>query len=189
MASIACDPSGLARVASPDWKFYGGVSSPNGESWCFYDAGSVARGSEGNLQVTAKCLPRADMDSINVASDFDGEIARQAARKRRDHYKPPYALAETMDANQTADVVRSEAIADIADIEPRVKISFELDCTQSHVRELSFYVQVNGKVRSVTRPSEWKDISPEANSVRLFRILCRRRLKEAPPTAFPPEPR
>jgi hypothetical protein len=175
LSSVACDSTGLAEALSPDWKFYGGVSSPNGQSWCFYDANAVVREPADLVRLAAKCLPQADMDRINIEQDFAGKIAREAARKRRGRYTPPYALAETMEKGQAADIVRLEEIADVANIEPRVKLSYELDCGKNLGRELSVYVQVNGTVRSVDKPGEWKAISPEANSVRLFKILCRPR--------------
>jgi len=177
---------GQARTVSQDWKFYGGVSSPNGQTWCFYDARSVAREAAGLVQVAAKCLPQTDMDDVDVETDFGGAIARNVARKRRSHYTPPYAMAETLNRAEAADIARLEEIADIADVEPRVRISYELDCTKHLVRPLSLYVKVNGKVRSVDKPGEWKPISPRENSIRLSRILCRPRPDSVPRS--PPRP-
>lgn len=171
---LAFRSPGLARGVSPDWKFYGGVSSPNGQSWCFYDARSVVRLPAELLQVAAKCLPQADIDDIDIKTDFGGAIARDVAQKRRSRYMPPYALAETLDRAQAADITRLE-IADIADVEPRVRISYELDCTKHLARSLSVYVKVNGKVRTVDKPGDWKAISPRENSIRLSKILCRAR--------------
>jgi hypothetical protein len=173
LASVAFDQAG--RAAGLDWKFYGGVSSPNGQSWCFYDASAVAREPGGLVRVPAKCLPQTDMDDVDDQQDFHGAIARDVAQKRRRHYLPPYALAEAMERGQAADITRLEVIADVANIKPRVRISYELDCAKHLARELSLYVDVNGKVRSVDKPTEWKPISPRENSVRLFRILCRPR--------------
>lgn len=177
---------GQARTVSQDWKFYGGVSSPNGQTWCFYDARSVAREAAELVQVAAKCLPQTDMDDVDVETDFGGAIARNVARKRRSHYMPPYAMAETLNRAEAADIARLEEIADIADVEPRVRISYELDCTKHLVRPLSLYVKVNGKVRSVDKPGEWKPISPRENSIRLSRILCRPRPDSVPRS--PPRP-
>ena len=69
---------------------------------------------------------------------------------------------------QAADIARLEEIADIADVEPRVRISYELDCAKHLARQLNLYVKVNGKVRTVDKPGDWKAISPRENSVRLF---------------------
>jgi hypothetical protein len=183
LAGVAYRSGAQARAISQDWKFYGGVSSPNGQTWCFYDARSVSREPAGLMQVAAKCLPQADMDDVDVDTDFGGAIARNAARKRRSHYMPPYAMAESLDRAQAADITRLEEIADIADIEPRVRISYELDCTKHQVRRLNLYVKVNGKVRTVDKPSDWAPISPRENSIRLSRILCRSR-----PDAVPSRP-
>jgi hypothetical protein len=166
---------GLARGPISDWKFYGGVSSPNGQSWCFYDARSVVRQPAGLLQVAAKCLPQADIDDVDIKTDFGGAIAREVAQKRRNRYMPPYALAETLDRAQAVDITRLEGIADIADVEPRVRLSYELDCTKHMARPLSLYVKVNGKVRTVDKPADWKPITPRENSIRLAKILCRPR--------------
>lgn len=180
LVAVAYRSAVQARAPGQDWKFYGGVSSPNGQAWCFYDARSVAREPAGHVQVAAKCLPQTDMDDIDVETEFGGVIARNVARKRRSHYMPPYAMAETLDRAQAADIARLEEIADIADVEPRVRISYELDCTKHLARQLNLYVKVNGKVRTVDKPGDWKAISPRENSVRLFRILCRPRLDGAP---------
>lgn len=175
LVPLALRSPAQARPVMPDWKFYGGVSSPYGQSWCFYDARSVVRQPAGLLQVTAKCLPQDDMDDVDIHTEFGGAIARNVAQKRRSHYRPPYALAETVDRAQAADIARLEEIADIANIEPRVRISYELDCPKHLARQLSLYVKVNGKVRAVDKPAEWKPISPRENSIRLSRILCRPR--------------
>lgn len=172
LSAIASATPGRARTAGPDWKFYGGVSSTNGQSWCFYDANDVVREPAGRVRLAAKCLSQTDTDGVTIETGFGGAIAREVARRTRGHYVPPYAMAQSAEAGQTAGIARLEATADIAGIAPRVKISYELDCGKKLARELSLYVQVNGSVRSVDQPGEWKDISPEANSVRLFRILC-----------------
>jgi len=165
--------SGLARALNPDWKFYGGVSSQNGQSWCFYDSTAVFRAPDGHLRIMAKCLPQTAMDDIDIESDFAGKITRNAKEKQHRHYMPPYAMTETITGSQSADIALLEAIADIANVEPRVKLSYELDRIQNLARELSLYVQVNGKIRTVDQPSEWRNISPEANTDRLHKILCR----------------
>jgi hypothetical protein len=177
---VAYRSAGQARALGPDWKFYGGVSSPNGQSWCFYDARNIAREPGGLMQVAAKCLPQTAMDDIDIKTDFGGAIARNVAQKRRIHYMPPYAMAEPLDRAQAIDIARLEEIADIADIEPRVRISYELDCPKHQARLLSLHIQANGKVRTIDKPGDWKAISPRENSIRLSRILCRPRL-EAPP--------
>ena len=76
------------------------------------------------------------MDDIDIATDFSGAIARNVARKRQGHYRPPYAMAESLGRAQAADIVRLEEIANIADVEPRVRISYELDCTKHLARRL-----------------------------------------------------
>jgi hypothetical protein len=187
LVSVTYRSAGQARALSPDWKFYGGVSSPNGQTWCFYDARSVAREPAGLLQVAARCFPQAEMDDIDIYSDFGGAIAQNVARKRRSHYMPPYSLAEILDRAQAADIARLEEIADLADVEPRVRISYEIDCTKRLARPLNLYVKVNGKVRTVDKPGDWKPISPRENSIRLSRILCRPQSESAPRNPTRPE--
>lgn len=171
LASVTTTAATSANPAPPDWKFYGGVSSANGQSWCFYDAGEVVREAAGLIRVAAKCLAQTAIDGIDVEHDFAGQIARNAAR--RQGYRPPYMLTEITNADEMADIVTLEQIADVANIEPRVTLSYELDCGKNLARELSLRVQVNGKVRSVDRPGDWQVVSPEANTVRLVKILCR----------------
>jgi hypothetical protein len=187
LVSVAHRSVVQARAVSQDWKFYGGVSSPNGQSWCFYDARSIAREPAGLVRVAAKCLPQTDMDDIDIGTDFGGAIARNVARKRHAHYMPPYALAESLDRAQAADIARLEETADVADVEPRVRILYELDCTRHQARQLSLYVKVNGKVRTVDKPADWKPISPKENSIRLSRILCRPQSDHVPRRPARPE--
>src|ERR1022692_3115701 len=85
LSSVAHDPAGHARAPGGDWKFYGGVSSPNGQTWCFFDAKGIAREPDSLVRVPAKCLPQTDMDDIDAASDLNGVIERNAARKRHGH--------------------------------------------------------------------------------------------------------
>ena len=42
------------------------------------------------------------MDDVDIHTEFGGAIARNVAQKRRSHYRPPYALAETVDRAQAA---------------------------------------------------------------------------------------
>jgi hypothetical protein len=171
--AFALSPAAAGTPAT-DWKFYGGVSSKNGSSWCFYDANRVVREPADHVGLPAKCLPQTDVDAVDTKTVSGGAIERNLARLRRAHYVPPYTKAESMEKREADDIARLEQIADVADIAPRVEISYELDCARHLARELSLYVRVNENVRSVDRPTEWSDISPEANTMRLFRILCPR---------------
>jgi len=175
LLAIVSAQGGVAWAVNADWKFYGGVSSPDGRSWCVYDANRVVRAPVGHITVATECLPQTEIDKIDIDKDFGGKIAENVARRTRDRYRPPYARAETIEEGEITDIIRSEQIADIAGIQPRVKISHELDCRRKLTRTLSIYVQVNGNVRSVDTASEWKPISPEANIDRLFKILCAHR--------------
>lgn len=187
LVTEAYHSAGQARAFVADWKFYGGVSSPNGQTWCFYDARSIVREPAGPMQVAVKCLPQTDMDDVDIETDFGGAIARNVARKRRDHYLPPYAMADRLDRAQAIDIARLEEIADIANVEPRVKISYELDCARHLTRQLNLYVKVNGKIRTVDKPGDWKAITPRENSVRLFTILCRPHVSRSPRGPARPE--
>jgi len=67
-----------------------------------------------------------------------------------------------------------EETANISNIQPRARIFYELNCSDRMLRELSIYVQANGKAGSRDKPGDWSNVPPEGNGASLLKILCSR---------------
>lgn len=158
-AVVAGVSAALARELEVDWKLYGGVSTDDGHTECFYDAKGVILVPDTHIRVCIK-------------NDFEGKILKNTTEKMLQHYVPPVSAVETANADQVMDIVRYEETANIGDIEPDSRILYELNCPERMVRELSIYVRANGKSGSVNKPSDWKFVPPEGNGARLLKILC-----------------
>ena len=162
-----------ARDLDVDWKLYGGATpADEGYNVCFYDAGGVFRAPDGHIRVWTKCLPQKNLDSVDIKNEFDGRILENTAEKAAHHYIPPISAAMTIDADQSLQFTLYEEIANISSIEPHAKIFYELNCPERMMRELSIYIQTDGKSGSSDKPHDWKYSSPESNGARLLKILC-----------------
>jgi hypothetical protein len=156
----------VAQAPSVDWKAYGGAKI-DGQSVCFYDANGVVRITDGYPRAWTKCLPQKDMDD-----EFNDAIKDATAGKVVASYIPPIASVETLTYEQVLDVMRYEATADLTNIEPTMRIFYELDCHGRMLRELSTYIREHGKEGFDETPKAWKYIAPETNGARLLQMLC-----------------
>ena len=155
-----------------DWKYYGGaLAGPGGES-CFYDADGTVAASSRSVRVWTKCLPRTSVEAVNPEKEFDGKILDITARKIAGYYFPPISSIEEANADQLMTIVLYEQIANIADIQPRSRILYELDCTERRLRELSIHIEQDGKVGSFDKAREWHYAPPETNGAALLKLLC-----------------
>ena len=111
---------------------------------------------------------------MSVKNDFEGRVVETAVQQILRGYVPPIIRIGTLDFEQVPEITTLEEIADIGNIEPLAKIYYELNCSDQMMRELSIYVQVEGKSKSGSsdKPHDWKYSSPESNGARLLKILC-----------------
>src|SRR5262245_49773920 len=130
----------LGQAADVDWKVFGGASVAGSEI-CFYDAKGVVRMRRGLVRVWTKCLSQQDLEKVDVQHDFKGRIAASAARKRDNGYVPPIALIE--DGIDFTVVTGYEETANIAPIQPRATIFYELNCARRMLRERSVTIFAN----------------------------------------------
>jgi len=86
---------------------------------------------------------------------------------------PPIGLVEEIDFDHALVIAMYEEIANISDIQPQATISYEFNCPQKIVRELSIDLRVNGQGASKNTPSNWRYVPPEGNEASLQKILCR----------------
>jgi hypothetical protein len=166
--------STVARASDSDWKLYGTVTTDGDTELCFFDLKGAIESPDRLIKVWTKCLHKKDMDGIDIEKEFGGKIVKNAARKMLDRYIPPIALVEEdVDFEKATEFAAFEEVADIANIEPSVRIFYEIDCSKTMLRELSVeIVNVGGKSGSSHTVSEWKYVPPETNGSRLEKILC-----------------
>ena len=171
LVALAAIPA-VAKAADVDWKMYGGASVSEPKI-CFYDAKSVVRTPERLVRVWTKCFSRKDLNGVDVDKDFAGKISKNAARKMQDGYMPPIGLVEEIDFDHALVIAMYEEIANVSGIHPQTTISYEFNCPQKIVRELSIDLRVNGQGGSKNTPSNWRYVPPEGNEASLRKILCR----------------
>jgi hypothetical protein len=160
------------QTPSVDWKFYGGGPSDDGQTVCFYDAKGVTRMPDKHIRVWIKCVLQKELDAVDIQKDYDGKIVELAAQKVVEKYIPPIASVETIDQDQTVTIIGYEQIADVANIEPRARIFYEINCVDKMERELSIFIQGGGKTGFIDKPRDWQYLPPEGNGARLLKILC-----------------
>src|SRR5262249_48460138 len=127
--SVACfnGHHPLGQAVDVDWKVFGGASV-SGPEKCFYDAEGGVRTERGLVRVWTKCLSQQDLEKIDVQHDFNGRIVESAARKTDNGYVPPIARIEDgIDLNKATVITRYEETANIAPIQPRASIFYELN--------------------------------------------------------------
>ncbi len=162
LCAVAGSSTGFA-LRGVDWKFYGGVPI-DGLNLCFYDANGVVREPGDHVRVWTKCLPQEALDRID--SEKTSEAAAQKIAK---YYVPPYAIVEDIDIDQLLGVVVYEAKANIAYVQSKTSIFYELNCSERMQRELSVNL-ATGYSSHTARG--WQYVSPEGNVVTLLKILC-----------------
>jgi hypothetical protein len=174
-SAVLIDSVGLAQAPNVDWKFYGGALLGKGDEYCFYDAKGVAAASNGYIRVWTKCLSRKSINAIDIEKQFDGKILEATAEKVAHYYVPPIAKVDKIDTDQAMTIIQYEQTANIGNIQPRSRIFYELDCSGQMLRELSIYIEQDGKVGTRDKPSDWKHVPPEGNGASLLKILCPQR--------------
>lgn len=134
-----------ARAADIDWKLYGGASVA-GPSFCFYDASSAARTSNGYIRVWTKCLARSYLESAELGD----KNAHDAAEKIIQEYVPPIIVIGKMEFKQIPEIVAAEETANLGAIEPQAQIFYEMNCSERMIRTLSTPYMSMVKVTSKT---------------------------------------
>jgi len=161
-----------AQAADVDGKMYAGASVSEPEI-CFYDAKGAVRTPERLVRVSTKCFYRKDFDTVDVDKDFTGKISKNAARKMQDGYPPPIGLVEDINVDHALVVAMYEEIANVSGIQPQATISYEFNCPQKIMRELSIDFRDSRQRGSKNTPSNWRYVSPKGNEASLLKILCR----------------
>jgi hypothetical protein len=172
VASAVVGTTASAFAQDVDWKMYGSASV-GAPSICFFDNKSVSHTTDSHIRVWTKCLPRQDLGGDFTKTERGKTIIENAARKMIQGYVPPIiAIVRVMDFDQSADVIATEEVANLGDIEPMSRMLFELNCPERMDRRLSTYLNVKGRTVFEDKPSAWQYIAPETNVAYLHKILC-----------------
>jgi hypothetical protein len=102
-----------------------------------------------------------------------GKILENTAAKVAHYYVPPIGTIQAIDTDQIMAITQYEETANIANIQPRAQIFYEINCTDRMLRELSIYiVEATGRSGSCNEPTDWKYVAPERNAASLLKLLC-----------------
>jgi hypothetical protein len=169
----------VAMASDADWKYFGSLGD---ETSCFFDLNGSVEAPDRHIKVWVKCLRMKDIESVDVEKDFGGKIKADALKKIRDGYIPPYSLPNGDESRQDAEkgvaqsigIAIEEKIADVSGIKPAIRIFYELDCSNTRLRELNIAVfDPEGKIRSSKdSATEWKYVAPETTAADLQKFLC-----------------
>jgi hypothetical protein len=168
---------GSMEASGSDWKYFGGTVLEKGEKViAYYDTESVEYLSNGNVRTWTKAVYPSEVERILNKE----EVIKKAAQKVVVGYMPPYALSnpnEVQSHDTCVEIIGWEEAAKHAEIKPRFRILFEINCKEKTIRFLSLtsYKDEGGIEGSSKTPGEWGYISPETNSETLRKILCKDR--------------
>jgi hypothetical protein len=163
-----------AEAQGADWKYYGGVDLPKGETMkVYYDAEKIKRLSDGHVRVWTKSIGLSEVERI---MDLE-EVTKRAAGKIKAGYVPPYILSNPRhepgyDVNTR--IIFWEEAADYDVIKSKLKVFYELNCKAKEIQTLSsISYKDDGKTEARSDADKWISISPASNFETLLKILCK----------------
>ena len=125
------------EASGADWKFLGGSDVRDGEKViAYYDAESLEYLSNGNVRLWTKAVYPSEVERIANKKD----VIEKAAKKVVDAYFPPYVLLNPHPKTSYDDyveIIAWEEAANHAEIEPRARFLFEINCKEKTIRTLS----------------------------------------------------
>ncbi len=171
---IALRPEQIsAQHPDVDWKYFGSSTQPK-PGYLFYNSSDLVRTADGHIQVWTKALPQKAVDRVANAKKPLKQILDRVAQKVAGGYSLPYSAYAKITFDQYMALVVCEEIADVADIQPTMRILYEIDCPGRMFRELSIFVNIGGRSGSKDQPSEWKHVAPETNPAAIAKLVCPR---------------
>lgn len=165
-----------ADVLRASWK-YAGAALPengNGHTLAFFDAETVEYLSNGDVKVWVKTIDTSDVDGL-VAREKT--IMTKAAEKTARSYYPPYFLSNP-DPDASADacieMILWEEAANHADVKPRAKMLYEINCRERMIQTVSAITyKSDGTTTFASDFDRWSPIPPDSTGDVLRRILCK----------------
>ncbi len=171
-AALALSPTLAAPIVVPSvaWAYYGSVAIDRvGLVAMFFDQVSLRRPSPGKVEVWVKGLTVAKLDAYPKRA-----AAAQRAIDRVFHgYKPPVTTVADLEPEIVLTATTNEELADTANLEPQVRILYNVDCEARTMRTVSLHGSAAGKSVSSDHAGDLSHVSPETISDRLLRLVCR----------------
>jgi hypothetical protein len=162
--------AGAQVATSSQWKFFGGSPSKAGDLTLFYSESDLTRLPTGILRVWTKGLRHNALEQ--AYKKMDKGLIDKVAAKIAHYYIPPYAMLKDLSQDELVDVVSSEELANAATIQPSIRILYELNCAERTYRQLSVFLNMEGKTKTSSDVSQWDHIAPETNMASLSTLLC-----------------
>jgi hypothetical protein len=163
-------------VLRADWKYAGGALTEmgNGNTLAFYDAENIEYSSNGDVKVWTIAVDASEIDSL---AGRDKRIMSKAAEKVAQSYYPPYFLSNP-DFNTSADayleMIVWEESANHADMKPRAKMLYEINCRERMIQTVSAITyKSDGTTSFASDFDRWFPITPDSTGEALRRILCK----------------
>jgi hypothetical protein len=152
---------------APNWKLFGGTD----DSFLYYAAGNIERLPNDHLRVWTKGLSVKQVNSAAERAVKDkGSLSRIAFATVVD--SPPLSEVKTLSKDEITDIVIEEDVANHSELQPVIRVLYELDCAGKMMRTLSIYVRKDGKTGHSNSPDEWMYVPPETNAATLHALLC-----------------
>jgi hypothetical protein len=161
-----------AQSLDADWKFFGGATLDGKKVLTFYDSESLMRQPNGHIEIWIKGLPEPDVRHAEDTADKKA-VARVAEKAVKGYVLPIQSVAD-FTHDQYIMLVLDEDIANGADIQPTIRMLFELNCRDRLSRALSVFLVQRGKKGYSDTPGKWTHAPPETNVAALLKILCPR---------------
>lgn len=159
-----------------NWK-YAGESSPVNEekrTLAFYDAENVEYLADGGLKVWVKSVDASEIQEF-VADEEN--IMKKAAEKTAASYYPPYFLLDTTpgaSADRYIEMIAWEEAANQADLKPRGKRLYEINCRERKIHSVSSITyRSDGTTTFSSDFDRWSPITPGSTADGLHKILCK----------------
>jgi hypothetical protein len=159
----------LAHADGADWRFYGVTKMDDRDVGLFYSNQDIRRLDNGNIKFWVKGLSQSELDKRVRDPDFSKGPGIDRAKKRvLNGYSPRFAVENNFTQDELVAVAALEEIANEAQIEPTMRVLFELNCGERVVRQLS----AGGKGWSDDVPGVWKQVAPETTAAVLMAWVC-----------------
>ena len=170
MAFLLLSSSALAG----DWKYFGGSSFPKNEKvlLVFYDIDSIEFIPGRNVRVWTKALTQSQI--LRTMKKRKKKIIDETVDKVLKGYFPPYmSVFPTTPKDIYLEIVEWELAANYSEVNPRLKIFYEINCREKQIRELQTILFNNDGSIDTSNNGEWDYISPESNAETLYKLLCK----------------
>jgi hypothetical protein len=159
-----------------NWKYAGGTlpEKESAHTLAFFDAENVQYLPNGNVQVWIKAIDASEIDRM---VSKEKEITKKAAEKMAKSYYPPY-FSSNPDPDPSVDtyieMIEWEEAANHADIKPRARLLYEINCKERMIQTISAITYKNDGTTTFTSDfDKWPSIVPESTGDTLRKILCK----------------